>query len=144
MKCGTKLRRKVKEITDKIDDTVREYAGYALRITSSIKLLLDSPLTDLVVQIIPSDLPKNLQQKASDALAKAVDVLALTSDIANTPDLEEKLKLFMAGLADKSPEFKESQLKKTMDLVIKYMDGERLKDHEYEAAGMGTFITITK
>lgn len=144
MSCGNKLKKKIAEISNKVDAAVREYAGYALSISTNIKKIIDSPLGDLVTQVIPGDWDDNLKAKAADALGKAVDALDYTNRIASTPLLEDKLKLFVAGLSDQSNEFKESQLKKTMDLVTKYMDGQRLKDHEYEMAASGTFITSLK
>lgn len=105
---------------------------------------MDSPLGDLVTQIIPGDWDDNLKAKASEALGKAVDVLDYTNRIASTPELEDKLKLFITGLYDQSSEFRESQLKKTMDLITAYLDNNKLKTHEYEAATMGTFITTVK
>ena len=144
MRCGSKLKKKIVTITKKASDIVREYAGYALEISSNLKVMLDSPLGELVTAIIPGSWDDNLKAKGSSALGKAIDVLALTTDIANEPDLEKKLKMFTEALADKSPEFRESQLKKIMDLITKYMDGEKLKDHEYEAITMANFISVKK
>ena len=144
MSCGRKLKKKIAEISGKVDDAVKQYAGYALNISTNIKSILDSPVGDLVTAIIPGSWDNELKDKASKALAITVDALGLTKGIAEESDLNMKIKMFMSGLSDRSPEFKESQLKKVMDLLTKYMDGGRLKDHEYEAATMGTFITALK
>lgn len=144
MSCGSKLKRKINEVTGKVDSVVKEYAGYALSISTNIKNILDSPLGDLVTQIIPGTWDDELREKATDALVKTVDVLALTSDIANTKDLNQKLRMFVAGLADKSPEFKQSQLKKIADLVTAYLDNNKLASHMYEATTLATLLVETK
>ncbi len=144
MGCGNKTRRKIAQITSAIDETVKTYAGYALSISTNIKAVIDSPLGDLVTQIIPGTWDDELRAKATDALVKTVDVLALTTDIANTKDLNQKLRMFVAGLSDKSKEFKESQLKKIADLIVAYMDEKKLASHMYEATTLATLLVNNK
>ena len=144
MGCGNKTKRKIAQITNAIDVTVREYAGYALSISTNIKAMLDSPLANLVTQVIPGTWDDELKAKGTVALGKAIDDLCVSIKMAETPNLEDKLKLFTEWMAGESPEFKESQLKKIADLVVKYMDGAKLRDHEYEMVTAATYIVNTK
>ena len=94
MGCGSKTRRKIAQITNAVDVAVKEYAGYALSISTNIKAIIDSPLGDLVTQVIPGTWDDELKSKASAALAKAMDTLCVSIKMADAPNLEEKLKLF--------------------------------------------------
>lgn len=144
MGCGSKTRRKIAQITNTIDDAVKQYAGYALSISTNIKTILDSPLGDLLVQVIPVDWLPDVKKKVSDALGKAMDTLCVSIKMADTPNLEDKLKLFTEWMAGESPEFKESQLKKIADLVTAYLDNKKLASHFYEATTLATLLVENK
>jgi len=144
MGCGNKTKRKIAQITNAVDAAVREYAGYALSISTNIKAMLDSPLANLVTQVIPGTWDDELKAKGTVALGKAIDDLCVSIKMAETPNLEDKLKLFTEWMAGESKSFKESQFKKIADLVTGYMDEKKLASHFYEATTLATLLVENK
>ncbi len=137
----TKFGRKLKDLFKKFDDFLRNNVDTALKVTTGIKLLLDSPLTSLITQVIPGDWDDKIAAKAKLALGKAIDTLALVDKCIKVEPFEEKLLCFARELKLLSPAMQQAVLHKLASHVASELDGNRFKRNQYDAFVQGVYTT---
>jgi hypothetical protein len=128
----TKMRSKLKRLLQQIDQYVDEHAETALRITTTLKGMLESPVADIVTAIIPGDADELIRKHLIAALELATNALSIANECAAQQTLNEKLQCFVTQLRKYPPEVQDALLQKLASLLTKQLDGSRGRQSLYD------------
>ncbi len=126
------LRNRLKRALQHFDSYVEEHVEVALKITTTLKQLLTSPVADIVTALIPGDVDNVVRQHLLAALERAMDTLMIVEKCRQHNDVNDKLQCFAEQLQLTSPELQDALLQKLASLLASHLDGKRLKQNLYD------------
>jgi hypothetical protein len=85
-KLFEKLSSFVKSLLGNVFDEFRKHSELAVKVTDNIKKLVESPIADVAVTIIPGDVDNILVEKARNILPEVVEKVAILHGILKEND----------------------------------------------------------
>ena len=137
----TKANAEIKAALNKFDAYVDAHVDTALKITSTMKSLLASPIGDVLTALIPGTADDVLRAKLVSGLSKVVDALSIVDACKQYTDLNDKLKCFMQQLAAKDPALQDALLFKIASLLVGALDGNQLQQSLYDLYTQAKYYT---
>lgn len=128
----SKINSQVKAALRQFDNYIDAHVDTALKITTALKNILSSPVTDIVTALIPGQLDTAIKNQLLNALNKAVDALTIVDNCKQYTDLNEKLKCFVEQVKQRDPQLQDAILQKLASLISGQLDGNRLKQYLYD------------
>ncbi len=127
-----KLKGKIRLLLKHLDIYVDGHVTTALQITTQIKNLLASPVTDLLTAIIPGNVDDIIRRQLICALDRAIEALSIADSCKGFTDINDKLKCFVEQLRIREPHLQDALLQKLASLLTSELDGGRLKQSLYD------------
>lgn len=128
------LRQQIRDLLKIIPSRVREYASHSLHITTAIKSFLESPLVELGVAIIPTDLDDKARKILLDAANKALPYLTVVDVCKDEPTAEAKIQCWAIEIKKYPPHMQNALLAKFAALIVAIMDNNELRQSSYDYA----------
>lgn len=139
----TKIKNKLKAIMRHIDEYTETHVAMALKITTSLKRALTSPVADILTAIIPGDLDNALRDQVVNALDKITEALTIADACKNCTNLNDRLRCLAQQLQQRDPNLQDAILHKLASLLAGSLDGNRLRQSLYDLYTQ-THYTSTK
>lgn len=136
-KASGKMRSALKQFDQYVDAHIET----ALRLTTALRNILSSPVTDIVTAIIPGDLDDKIRTQLLNATVKAVEVLTIADSCKRCSTVEEKLYCFIDQLRQRDPQLQDAILQKLASLLASQLDGERLKQALYDLYTQAKYVS---
>lgn len=136
-KASGKMRSALKQFDQYVDAHIET----ALRLTTALRNILSSPVTDIVTAIIPGDLDDKIRTQLLNATVKAVEVLTIADSCKGCSTVEEKLHCFVDQLRQRDPQLQDAILQKLASLLASQLDGERLKQVLYDLYTQAKYVS---
>lgn len=140
MFCTT-LKTKVKALLTQFDSYVDSHVDLALQVTTAIKNVLASPVTDVLTAIIPGTLDDTIRTGLVNALTKVIDALTIADACKQYTDLNDKLSCFIQQIKQRDPQLQDALLQKLASLLSGELDGNRLKQSLYDLYTQAKYTT---
>lgn len=128
----TKMRGKLKRLLQQIDRYIDEHTETALKITTTLKGMLESPVADIITAIIPGDADELIRKHLIAALDLATNALSIANECAAQKTLNDKLQCFVTQLRKYPPEVQDALLQKLASLLTRQLDGNKRKQSLYD------------
>lgn len=141
MKLLKRLWKSIVAIFNKADDFLEAHVTQALRLTSALKKLLDSPVADIVEALIPGDIDKLIREKLLLALDASVKALGIIDTCKGLNDAD-KLRCIVAELQKLPKDGRDAVLFKMAALLVKYMHGSKMSQHMYDLITQARYYQI--
>ncbi|SEW01979.1 hypothetical protein SAMN05428988_1317 [Chitinophaga sp. YR573] len=127
-----KLRKKIKALLRQFDSYIEANVDTALKVTTSLKAILSSPVAEILTAIIPSDVDEFVRAKLVYGLGVAINGLNIVSECKGAITLEDRLKCFVAEIKKRNPELQEALLAKLASILARTLDDEKKAQHVYD------------
>ncbi|HJU45518.1 MAG TPA: hypothetical protein VJ647_01990 [Chitinophagaceae bacterium] len=135
---GKFLRRlwaAIASLFHKVDDEVKMWVPIAIRVVQGIKRVMDGPVDDVILTIVKTAIPGDADDKLIDKVHRTVEEwipkvllqLNLVNSIADTEDVNEKLKAILAQLKLSGDETKNIFYHGIASLIL-----EKLSDGKFD------------
>lgn len=136
------LNKKVKKIVSAVDNRLNMYTEIAVDIAGTIRKAIYNPAIDLATAIIPGNADDVLIFKVRDAVDRSINALTDIQEIVNEKDLNKKLQLFLNDIGNLKPDVQDSKVFKLASLILKFMDGYKMKQSEYDLITQAKVISL--
>ena len=136
-----KMRSQLKALLKQFDEYIESHIDLALQITTGLKNVLSSPVTDIITAIIPGDLDNAIRQQLISALSKGVEALLIAEQCKQFPEINGRLDCFVQQLRLREPELQDALLQKLASLLTSRLDGQRLKQSLYDLYTQAKYST---
>ncbi|KAA2245497.1 hypothetical protein F0L74_05940 [Chitinophaga agrisoli] len=113
----------------------------ALKITTTLKSLLDNPAAQILTAIIPGDVDEVIRVKAIQGLNIAIEVLNLESTCKNADSLEAKLECFISEVRKRNPDLQDAIFHKVASIITRSLDDEQKAQNVYDLLVQARFST---
>jgi len=137
----TRMKGRLKAMLTGFDSFMDDHIDMALKVTTAMKQLLSSPVTDIITALIPGDLDNILRDKLLSALNKAVEALSIAKHCKQHAALNDKLKCFIEQLQISDPDLQDALLLKLASLLSGHLDGQRLRQSFYDLYTQAKYST---
>ncbi len=127
-----KMRSRIKSVLQQWDEYIDSNAEAALKVTTVIKRILESPVTDILTAVIPGEADDLLRKRLIMALDYAITALQARDNCATCEDVSSKLQCMVEQLKQLPEDKKDALLQKLASLMTYSMDGRRLKQNLYD------------
>lgn len=128
----TNIKSKIKAVLQQFDSYIDAHIDTALQITTAIKNVLSSPVTDILTAIIPGEVDDTIRTQLVNALNKAIEALTVVDNCKQYTDLNDKLNCFVQQIKQRDPQLQDAILQKLASLLAGELDGQRLKQSLYD------------
>ena len=135
------FKTKIKALINQFNRFVNANVETALKVSSSLKSILDSLPAQILTAIIPGDVDEAVRVKIVAALEKIVPALSIVDACKQYNDLEDKLKCFAEQLNKIAPELRDAILSKLAALLASELDDQRLAQNLYDLYTQGKYST---
>jgi hypothetical protein len=136
-----KASGKIKSALKQFDQYVDAHIELALQVTTALKKILSSPVTDIITAIIPGNLDDNIRTQLINALNKAIEALTIVDSCRQCTGLDDKLKCFVQQIQQRDPQLQDAILQKLASLLASGLDGQRLKQALYDLYTQAKYVT---
>lgn len=126
------LKQKLRKALRSFDEYVESHVNTALTITTCMRNILQSPVTDLVTALIPGTLDDVAKAKTLQVLCASVDVLSVVKKCSGETDAKKKIQCFMDELKQYDPKLQNTLLFKLASLVTAGLDDNKLSENLYD------------
>jgi hypothetical protein len=128
----SKIKSQIKSALQHFDSYIDAHVDTALKVTTALKNIINSPVADIVTALIPGSLDNTIKAKLLDALNNALQVLNIVDDCKQYTSLNDKLNCFVQEVKKRDPQLQDAILQKLASLISGQLDGNRLKQYLYD------------
>lgn len=116
-----------------LDEWIHEHVQPSIELVQRLKNFLESPVMDIITALIPSQIDDQIRAKLIVALQKSLQLLAVTVDIANEPNIDQQLIKFVQYLQQATPTLKAAIYKQLASEMAKQSAGQtEVKGHSVD------------
>jgi hypothetical protein len=127
-----KVRNRVKQVLQRFDSFIDVHAELALKVTSTLKNILSSPVADIVTALIPGDADDVIREQLLTALEYATNALLAAEECGACAGLEAQLACLTAHVRRCPEDKRDALLQKMASLLTRKLDGSRMKQNLYD------------
>ena len=134
MSIFTKIWSFLKLLFGNVDEWIIKHVQPSIQFVESLKKMLESPVADIITSLIPSDVDDKIRMFLIANCGKALNILAITADIANEPDPVKAIIKLLQYLKEASPALKAAIYKQLASEMAKLSNGgkEQVKGHSVD------------
>lgn len=119
------LWQSIKHLFDKVEEEVKKEVVVAIAIVQQIKVIVDSPVADVVTALIPGTVDDQIKEKLREWLPKILLELGMIQSIANMTNVNDQLNAILAKLKLSSDDTKNAFYHSLASLILtKISDGK--------------------
>lgn len=112
---------------------IHDHVQPSIEFVQRIKAILESPVVDVITAIIPSDLDDKIRAVMLNHCSKALQLLSVTSEIANEPDAAKQIAMFIEYLKQCTPALRAALYKQFASEMAKLSGGtNNVKGHSVD------------
>ena len=134
MSIFTKIFSFLKLLFGNVDEWVKNHVAPSIAFVENIKGLLENPVIDVITALIPGNVDDNLKVFLLTNCQKALNLLAITADIANETDPVQQVLKLVEYLKTATPAMKSAIYKQLASEMAKLSNGgkEKVKGHSVD------------
>lgn len=118
-----------------LDNWIHEHVQPSIDMAEKLKAILNNPLMDIVVALIPGDLDNQARSFAIDYLTQAINVLNITKDISKEADWAAKVTKMLDYIRTLSPSLQKGFFMRLVSEMAKISAGsesDKVKGHSID------------
>lgn len=127
-----RLKAFIDRLKAKFNKFLEEHIDTALKITTTIKGVINNPVADILVKITPTDKDDKALAAIRSALAITVAKLAILDKCNANESLEDKIRCWIDEIRKQPKDVQNALLVKFGALVAAHLDGNKEAQHIYD------------
>lgn len=111
---------------------VRIYVAYSLQITTNIRRMINSPIVDVLVDIIPTDWDKVAVHVMRDTIERVLPYLTIVDTCKDKKDVNQMMMCWLAELRKQPEPVQQALLHKFASLLTAMQDNRVMRTRDYD------------
>ncbi|MFM2283474.1 MAG: hypothetical protein RL222_978 [Bacteroidota bacterium] len=138
-----RLKAFIERFKAKFNNLLEQHVDTALRVTTTIKSVIDNPIADVLVKLTPTDKDDKALVKLRAAMAVAVAKLAIVSKCNENESLEEKIQCWISEARKYPVDVQHALLVKFGAILTAELDENKVPQHIYDTSFQANY-SVTK
>jgi len=139
----SKVGGKIRSWFKRLDEYLLNNTKTAITAVSRFKVIIDSPVVDILTTMIPGSLDDKIKEALRKAVNLSIDRLIVLSGCNDLVTTQDKLLCYANFLSGLPKEVRDAQLFKFASLITKELDESRFDQKEYDLVTQSVYTTET-